>query len=405
MNYNVKIGLTRAARQPTFQQTSSYWRAASASYTTPPSERPASYWYEGSWPKRSDPPPGRHATGEEWSGPYTWSGKDKWAEPTQQDGERKQAEEERKAAKHEKRKRQMLFELPQQLAVALSTILQLDAAIEQAEVDKKAADDFIERMDIMIDDEGPFWETIYERNIKLNTLRREHATTMNEYRKLYRILKKLDPKQGEEAREIYKGLKKQRGKEEGPFQTNSAKHHDQGQTGDGQTCHQAPEYHQENIHRHPEKVQPKKETTTLPSDPFSPFSDTFTSATAMDGSADHEWLPSTHTHANADSDHLSPLKQTFPSIHTMDGSVDDQGLPSAHTCSEAADDDFPTDDEIILFEIRKIHARHKDIQGEFWDISPETDICCYCGNTSTVMLCPHWEVCGLRACEYCKNLN
>ena len=376
--------------------------------------------------------------------------------------------------------------MSQNLAVALSTILQLETAIQTAEADQKFADDFMDREDIFIGEDDPLWETIYARNIRLNSLRKEHTKTIGEYKKLYRSLKKLNHEKGEEAREIYKALKKHN-QEEKTFETDESELRAHAQVPIQESHHQSAPTHQENQNPNygdsesgfdginesirlfspfeesfslpqvqedlTNNVRPHQNGTHIPAraapdyDPFSHLKDTFISSLSFDGSADDQGLSSPTPHINnkyssadmhglpSTTNYNDHLNETKPN-DDVDGSSDKKGLPSTtngnYQHSEAAldeedddststqglpstsyedhphmpddrDDDDPTDEEVILFEVRKIHATHKELQAEFWDISPEDDTCCYCGAICTVMMCPEWEVCGLKACEYCKN--
>ena len=261
-----------------------------------------------------------------------------WSEKNDESAQ--QSEAERKAAKQEKRKRRLATELPQKLAGVLHTILQLDTAIETSEKERKEADDTIETRSI--EDGEPFWNTVFERNVKLNNLKKERDNAMHEYRKFYRVLRKVDTKQGEEAREIYRALRKDTIVAKESSQQNSdtevgANHWDEGHT--HQTENQEKDVNEEYNFR----------------------SNTPASRVASD---------------------------------------DEEQILHSHSTSS---NNEPDEEEVILFGMRKLHASHKGVQSEFWSIADGDNVCSYCGITCAVLQCPLWNECGLYACEYCKS--
>ena len=275
-------------------------------------------------------------------------------ESAQQEAQRKQSEEIRKAAKRKKRKKQLATELPEKLSVTLHTILQLDAAIHASEKEREEANETIETKSV--EDGEPFWDAVFERNVKLNALRKERDNAMHEYRKFYRVLKKIDPKRGEEARKIYKALRKETSGAEEAVQPDLS---DAGVEVEEATRNHSDQrdHHVNNHSSHPTEHQQKSKSFCS-----SPALD-------MDQAPDEQ-------------------EEVFDSqTHVHDPNINSE----------------PNEEEIIFIAARKLHAAHDRVQSEFWSIADGDNVCTYCGKICAVLQCPLWDECGLYACEHCKN--
>ncbi len=252
--------------------------------------------------------------------------------------------------RHERRKRRLLDELTGKLADALSTIVHLDAEIEALKVEREAADVTVEQSRTY-DDETAFWKSIFERNIKINHLSKQREGTLGEYRRFYRTLRQLDPKQAQEAKEIYDELRKTTEKGEGK-RTNQPKAHDHvPETVKEELTRSGDSNDQDSVHGSYEKEE------------------------------DHTFIPPSPSKA---------IKRSSAKVQDwLDNKVD------------LVDPD--SDEEVLLYPTRLIHKSHREVQSEFWTIMDGNHMCSYCGDICPVMQCPRWEQCGLLACGNCKN--
>ena len=346
--------------------TPSDWATTWATFTpgfSPAHWQQEAYWSEARWPR------------EPWSGANTTQ-HNEWATERE---ERRQAEERRKAERQEKRKKRMLTELPQKLETTLNRIYELRYAIGKAEEQVHATKEVIDRTMIQ-DDNQPFWNRVYEEGVRLNALRSECAGHMTEYTKLYRTLRRLDQKLGDEFKETYQRLRKHaRTKENGRSQSGSA---DFG----NQTSSQEQEYHagqeeqtyQEFVnHTDPSPTEGSHSSSAPANHP--PSSDSpRTTATLLEG------------------DSMLANDQASSNPH-----ID---FNQAQNTNNGNNDGLDSEEEVILIQIRRSHEQHKDIEREFWSIMQGDDyMCSYCGIVGVVVQCPRHHECGLVACEHCKN--
>ncbi|KAL6720373.1 hypothetical protein ACLMJK_002294 [Lecanora helva] len=306
-------------------------------YTQPVRPRRPPEWEDEpeDWSKPYIPP------AEDWSRPYVPPAEDPWVSWARQDEEDRKAKEEQKAARRERRKKQQIHELTLRLSDILAEILKLDSGLD--ELEKECAEDALEEMNLPMDEdenESDSWDSIFQRNVVLNSLKKERDLEVSEWKRLYHQLQKLHPEKSKEAKEAYKALRKRASKNK--------------RESESEEPHNAVEIRQEQQ---------------------------ATASGLQDPSNDHT------NHLNTE-DEETP--ENYPNF--------DPDQPS-----DNADNAGDENDEIILYQMRQLHASHKEVQAEFWDIANADDICCYCGNTCAVMQCPRYEECGLSACEHCKS--
>ena len=381
MQYNSTIGVNvqrpPSSRAPNCDAAGT---ATSNFYQRPKSPIYNSFWSQAPRPKQSYQNPEWNAPEEDWSDPYVPPTEDYWDQWAREEAEEKKAKDERKANKHEKRRKRMVAELPQRLAEALAAILQVDSAIEKADLEQRAAVDTAENM-IAEKQGGPFWHHVFESNVKLNTLKRQRDNCVNMYKKLYRDLKKLDRKKSEEARETYKELRKRATKKEDKLISDSE---------DSDEPYERAGMCQE------ERSQGKDDN---PEDPI-----------PQRQNQEFNWEEVLEDLQSYHDAHQRSSNTAFSETHRADPrdcpqTEDESTLSQAskETDRSAGDEDEDEDEEFVVYKTRMAHESHEEVQAEFWNIADGDNVCCYCGNTCVVMQCPKFEECGLYACEHCKS--
>lgn len=416
MAYDVDIGLHKSIPlSQAFHGDITCNRATANSFNSSfAPQRPDWFWSDILKPNRSGRSPmtpnskqEREASddGSERYEEQNWFGN--WRREEEQ---RHRQHEERVAQKLEKQRRKLEAELPNNLINTLGLILRLVASIDKMEAENEAADTVIEEWAGMDEKEENFFEEVYKRNITLNSLRRDLESETKRYRTLYKKLKTFDAKQGAEAEQIYRRLQK-----------NTAKRSEK--KGKDSDSHDVQDQHAQNERRRQEKVGDKVDEGIL-----SQAEDRAKARTEHSREVEEKEKANEKHHRQeamlrkeakrcalhekqTRTKRSSLPPQTF--IHTSttpkaptdsnpststEPATPQPDIPEAHELNDNSD----TDEEIILLQCRRLHARHRDAKGDFWDIAEGEHVCCFCGNILIVFECPLFERCGLRACEGCR---
>lgn len=284
---------------------------------------------------------------------------------------RKQDDEKRKVEEREKRDKDLVVELPKKLDLALNKVVLLQLDIERLEAEKEAAEITIAQTDGGMDsDEDPnFWETVFTRNVQHNTLKRSLVKDLETYKKLCHALKKLDPEKAEEAEENLRRTRKKSSK--------AKRGSPPGLRTDQGELHIWTTEFSPRLDRESGKHQ---ETKTSPPEGLNPQAE---------------------VHSTGDNERNS-FEMPFQAPPECESFAQDpESDADLSGCQE--DGDYDVDHEARHHRRQMNHAWHDNVDAEFWEISGGEHECCYCGKISTVLQCPKWETCGLRACQHCRS--
>lgn len=313
------------------------------------------------------------------------------------------------AKNSERRRKKLDAKIPNALVIVLALIHRLAASIDKMEAENKAADVVIEEWVGVEENERDVFEKIYQRNVKLNSLRRELEVEMKEYRMLYKRLKTFDPKKGAEAEQIYRQLQKKttqsrekEGKNLGGYDVQEQRAKDE-----CQRQHQGEEIVKEDIRCQAEDRQELNEEYSRQYEEMDkineePDCQKTKQRKGVKPSVQREEQTMMKRSSSPEQTSMPEGTTTTKPVPEVDNSVDKAAYQDDTLEPDGADGEYETDDEIILIQCRLIHAQHPEVKSELWDIAEGWHVCCYCGNTLTVFECPKHEQCGLRACEGCR---
>lgn len=346
----------------------------------------------------------------DWSGPSEESKQD-WFEEWQKGEEQRQKQhEEIVARKLDKQRKKMEAKIPNTLVVILALIRRLAASIDKMETENKDADVIIDEWVGMEENETEFFEKIYQRNVKLNSLRRELEIEMKEYRMLYKRLKTFDPKKGEEAERIYRHLKKKttQSQEKERSDLGGCEVQDQKVKDKPRRQHEVEDIVKEEIRCQAEDREKAYDKFSRQVEEIEKVNEEHRCQEAKQRKeAKYRVQQEEQMRMNRPS---SPEQTSMPDVIMTNEpitEVDNATVKVAYQDNTpepyGADDEYGNDEEVILLQCRLIHGHHPEVKGELWDIAEGWHVCCYCGNTLTVFECPKYEQCGLRACENCRK--
>ncbi len=416
MAYDVGIGLHKPIplSQAFYDDTTCNRATANSFNSSLTPQRPDWFWSDILKPKRSGRSPMTPNSKQEREasddGSERYEEQDWFGNWRREEEQKHRQHEEHVAQKLEKQRRKLEAELPNKLINTLGLILRLVASIDKMEAETEAADTVIEEWAGMDEKEENFFEEVYKRNITLNSLRRDLESETKRYRTLYKKLKTFDPKQGAEAEQIYRRLQKntairceKKGKDSDSYEVQDRKAQDERrrqeevennvdeaihcQAKDGAKASEklsraveGQEKANEKHHRQEAIIRKEVKRRALHEKQM---------RTKRSSSPSQTFIPDLTTpKAPTDS---NTFTSTEPTTHQPDTLEPDK-----------ADTAYDTDEEIILLQCRRLHARHRDVKGDFWDIAEGEHVCCFCGNVLIVFECPLYERCGLRACEGCR---